>query len=110
VELDELVTKIINHIDDTKKDTIREVKSLIDESAARTKTEIMREVNVLLEHQRDTIIKFADTRASAIEDRLTAAEDRLGEQQLIMTNKLTDLDKKISELDREFEFQTKRGK
>jgi hypothetical protein len=60
MELDELVTKIINHIDDTKKDTIKEVKSLIDESVARSKTEILREVNVLLEEQRAQFNTFGE--------------------------------------------------
>jgi hypothetical protein len=95
MELEELVTKIISHIDET---------------TARTKNDIIREVNVLLEQQRDTIIKFVDTRASTIEDRLTVAEDRLGEQMLTTNNKITNLYKKVSDSDKEVEFQIKRVK
>lgn len=113
MELDELVTKIINHIDETAVKTENKLKQEIHQ----TKTDIMRAVNVLLEQQRDTLIQFTDTRAAAIEDRLTASEDRLGQQIFDVHQKIDklaadqkDIHTKLNSLDREFENQLRRTK
>ena len=108
-----MVTKIINHIDETAVKTENKLKQEIHQ----TKTDIMRAVNVLLEQQRDTLIQFTDTRAAAIEDRLTASEDRLGQQIFDVHQKIDklaadqkDIHTKLNSLDREFENQLRRTK
>lgn len=75
MEFDELVTKIINHIDETKKDTIREVKSLIDES----KTGIMREVNILLEDQRAQFNTFGEG-LDTLRDQMNRSFDEVNQR------------------------------
>jgi hypothetical protein len=114
LELDELVTKIINHIDATKKDTIQEVKSLIDES----KTGIMREVNVLLEEQRSQFNNFGeglDTLRDQMNRRFDEFETRFDKndsdhQNLkLMIQELAvdqaEMKRKVKDLEQEFELE-----
>jgi vacuolar-type H+-ATPase subunit E/Vma4 len=111
LELDELVTKIINHIDETaaktKKDTIQEVKSLIDES----KTEIMREVNVLLEAQRAQFNTFGeglDTLREEMKRRFDKNDSDHHNFQLALQELAADqgeIKKKVKDLEQEFEME-----
>jgi chromosome segregation ATPase len=118
LELDELVTKIINHIDDTKKDTIKEVKSLIEESVARSKTEILREVNVLLEEQRaqfntfgeglDTLRDQMNRRFDEVNQRFDKNDSEHQSMKLMIQELAVDqaeLKRKVKDLEQEIEME-----
>ncbi len=60
MELEELVTKIINHIDETAVKTENKIMHEVSQRLEQTKGDIMREVNVLLEHQRSQFNTFGE--------------------------------------------------
>lgn len=60
VELDELVTKIINHIDETAVKTENSIMREVSQRLEQTKGDIMLEVNVLLEHQHSQFNTFGE--------------------------------------------------
>lgn len=98
MELDELVTKIINHIDET---------------AVKTENKIMREVNVLLEHQHSQFNTFGegvDTLNSQVTrsfEEINKRFDKVDHKLDVLATEQKNIKTQLTELDQEFETKVR---
>jgi len=60
MELEEVVTKLINHIDNSLANTEDKIINIMERRLKETKTETIQEVNVLLEQQRSQFNTFGE--------------------------------------------------
>lgn len=113
VELDELVTKIINHIDETAIKTENKIIQEVSQRLEQTKGDIMREVNILLEHQHSQFNTFGeglDTLNNQVTrsfDEVNKRFDNIDYKLDVLATEQKNIKAQLTELDQEFETKVR---